>query len=228
MDIISPPPPPSAAPPKKKGLGCWGIGCIVLALVALLFVVIIGSIIGVVYSKVMSITSPTPISVETFDGGDDLYQAAQQKLSDFNQSEKDNKPATLELTQDEINTLIARNPDLAREKIHLFVTLQDDTAKMQVSVPTDLVPGGLLKGRFLNCDVAFGIDFDGDDKSFHLKLKSLNFGNQEMSSDQLPLIEAQIDQRLNLMLQTNPDFKDAFAQVKSVEIKESKLVIETK
>jgi len=105
MTVYTPPPP---AQPKKKGLGCFGCGCVVLLLLGVLTVGLTGALAYVIHSRLMEITSDTPANIATFDGGDEMYATAKQKLADFNHDQQSHQPATLQLSADEINTLIAR------------------------------------------------------------------------------------------------------------------------
>ena len=220
------PPPPA---PKKKGLGCCGCGCLILALIVLLVFGLFGGLCYVGYSGVMKITEAAPAAVPTFDGGDDVYNRAQQKMQGFNHDVQNHLAATIHLTADELNTLIARNPDFANNKILVFVTFTDDQARVQSSFPTDLLPvGSLVKGRYLNADYTFNLNFAPDTKTISLDLKDIKLGPTEISEEKLPSIQKIIDFSLNYSLQKNPAAKDFLDHTTAMEIKNSELVIETK
>src|SRR5471032_823507 len=102
MSVSTAPPP---APPKKKGLGCLGCGCLVLALLVILFVGLVAGACYWSYSEVIALTTTTPAAIPSFEGSDDLYQTTRQKLADFNHDVKNHQAATIRLSADEINTL---------------------------------------------------------------------------------------------------------------------------
>src|SRR5471032_1664829 len=98
MSVSTAPPP---APPKKGGLGCLGCGCLVLALLVILFLGLVAGGTYLVYTKAVGLTSTTPATIPSFNGSDDLYHAAQQKLTDFDHDLKNHQAATIELSADE-------------------------------------------------------------------------------------------------------------------------------
>jgi len=209
-------------------MGCCGCGCLILALLAVLLVGLMGGGSYLLYKQALALTSTAPDPIPTFDGGDDVFNRAQEKMKAFNHDTQSHLAATIHLTADEINTLIARNPDFSRNKIHVFVTFNDDLARVQSSFPTDLLGGGILKGRYLNGDDTFGVLFDPDTKVVTLDLKSLRLGPNDIPEDKLPALQNVTDSVINSLLQKDPTAKGFLNQVSSIEIKKSELVIETK
>ena len=162
----------------------------------LLIVLLVGLVGGggyLLYAKVLEFTSPTPITVPSFDGGDDIYHRAKQKVADFDHDVKNHQAATIQLSADEINTLIARDPNFTKNKIHLFVTLTNDEGRLQTSIPTEIFSSGLLKNRYMNGDVSFGVDFDSTGKTLNFELHSLQVGDRNMPKNALPIVAG--DQR---------------------------------
>ena len=213
--------------PKKSGLGCLGCGCLVLALLVILFLALVAGAGYLGYTKAVSLTSTTPAAVPSFNGSDDVYNTAEQKVTAFGHDVQNHQAATVRLSADEINTLIARNPDLIRQKAHLFVTLTNDQAQVQGSLPTDELSHGILKNRYLNFDTTFGLGFNSDTKSLDLALHHLQIGDQPTPQNLLPTMQAEFTPLLNAELQKYPGTKDLLQQAKSIEIKDGELVIET-
>ncbi len=218
-------PPP---PVKKKGLGCCGCGCLILALLAILLIALVGGGGYLAYTNFLKITTTSPDAIPTFDGGDDVYNRALQKLKAFNHDAENHLAATIRLNADEINTLIARNPNFTNNHILLYVTLTDDQARVQTSVPTAIFTNSALKGRFLSGDVSFSVSFNADTKNLSLDLKSLKVGSIDAPESDLPAIQAETDPALNQLLKKDPDFEAVLNQATSIQIKDSELVIETK
>jgi hypothetical protein len=172
---VSTQPPPA---PKKRRLGCLGCGCLVLALLAILFLGLITALGYYLYSGAMLITSATPSTVQTFDGGDDIDKSARQKLADFDHDLHNHLAATIHLNANEINTLIAHDPDFTKNNIHFFVSLNDNQARVQTSVPTDILSYRWFPGRYLNGDVTFLINFDSASKSLNFTPQNIQLGDQ--------------------------------------------------
>ena len=230
MSISTAPPP---APPKKRGLGCLGCGCLVLALLVILFVGLVAGGTYLAYTKVVGLTSTTPAAVPTFNGSDDLYASARQKLADFDHDVKNHQAATVQLSADEINTLIARDPDVIKNNIHAFVTLVNNEGRVQASLPTDGLSHGIIKGRYFNLDASFGVDFDPQTKSVNLTPHALQFGNKVLigpNSENAAFMRSftpAFNQSFNNAIRQNSDAAALLDQAKSIEIKDGALVIET-
>ena len=218
---------PLTAPPKKKDLGCLGCGCLVLALVIVLFAGLVAGGCYLAYEKMLNLTSTKPNTVLSFDGGDDLYNVAQQKVRAFGHDVEHHQAATIRLSGDEINTLIARNPTFLGQNVHFFVTLANDRGRVQGSVPTDVISQGLPKGRYLNFDTTFGLGFNPDTKNLEVILHHLQLRDQTMPENQLPAMDGLFTTLLNADLRSNPDGKILLDQAKWVEIRDGELVFET-
>lgn len=148
-------------------MGCFAKGVIALIVLALLFVV------GVYFFVSHGIVSATPKPLPVEELAPEALQSVQQRIQDFKNApvpmptptvapvESTAAEATpiptpapaatgkeLTLSASEINGLIAAN---RKSRGHAFVTLSGATATVQVSVPSDKVPGvskGYLNGTF--------------------------------------------------------------------------------
>lgn len=241
MSISTTPPP---APPKKKGLGCLGCGCLLLTLLAILLAGLMGGIAYWFYSGTIAVTTTTPAAIPSFDGDDDLYQTTLRKLADFDHDVKNHQAATIQFSADELNVLIARNPNVINNHLHAFVSLSDDEGRVQASIPTDALSDGFLKGRYFNFDASFEVHFDLTTKSINPTFHALQFGNKVLvgpnsnsgqtaanASLKQPLqlwLTSLIDQSFNNEIRQNPDGAALLDQAKSIEIKDGQLVIETR
>jgi hypothetical protein len=218
---------PLPAPPKKRGIGCLGCGCLVLALLVILFAGLMTGGFYMGYKKIAGLTSTTPAAIPSFDGGDDVYNAAEEKIRAFGHDVENHQAATIQLSADELNTLIARNPAFIQQKAQLFVTLTDDQARIQGSIPTNALIQGIFTGRCLNFDTTFGLGFDSDTKSLEVTLHHLQISDQTMPQNLLPTMQAEFAPFLNAALQKNPETKNFLDQAKSVGITNGELVLET-
>ena len=234
MSISITPPP---APPKKRGLGCFGCGCLVLALLAILLAGLVGGIAYCIYSEAIAITSITPPVIPSFDGGDDVYQTTLRKLADFDHDVKNHLAATISLSADEINTLIARNPEAIKNNIHAFVTFTDNEARLQASLPTDALSHGLINGRYFSADSSFEVHFDQTTKSVNLTFHALQLGDKVLmgsnAENDRPTQTLRLqffaifNQSFNQEIRQNPDGAALLDQARSIEIQNGELVIET-
>src|SRR5215470_6490892 len=149
------------APPPRKGLGCFARGCLVLTLFAVVLAIacIAGmywgfhrnsAVIHGVYwlSKVQAIgQAPTPIP--QFTASDAQIQSVHERCEDFEQKTRAGQPAELELTADDVNTLIATNQDVRGKA---FVSIDGNRLRCQASVPLGEFIG--RSGYYFNGEVA--------------------------------------------------------------------------
>jgi hypothetical protein len=153
-------------PPERAGLGCAAKTIILLLVFALLFV--LGVYLFVSHGLVAS--APTALPVQEL--APEKLQEVQQRIEQFQSAPivaaPTPQPAApgapdvtptpdagptptgkqLVLSAGEINGLIAANK---KARGHAFVSLNGDTALIQVSVPSDKIPGvprGYLNGTF--------------------------------------------------------------------------------
>jgi hypothetical protein len=153
-------------PPRRKGLGCFARGCLIL----LVFAIVLGiacfagmfwgfqrhsAIIHGIYwlTKTHSIAE-APVPVPEFSASDNQIQSVRERWQDFEQKTRAGQPAEIELTADDINTLIATNPD-ARGKV--FVSIEGNQLHLQTSVPFGEFVG--RPGYYFNGDIT--IEFKG-------------------------------------------------------------------
>jgi len=101
-------------------------------------------------------TSETALELPSAEITEEEVQAVVARLEDFrDQFDKGEAPQELVITLEEINALIANNPDL-RGKV--YVTIVDGDLKADVSFPLDEIPGG--KGRFFNGSATLHVELD--------------------------------------------------------------------
>ena len=138
------------APPRRKGMGCFARGCLILLVFAI--VLAIACFAGMYWglhrhsalfygsywlAKTRSIAqAPTP--VPEFSASDQQIQSFRERWQDFEQKTRAGQPAEIELSSDDVNSLIATSEDL-RGKVSASV--QTNQLHLRASMPI----GGLLE-----------------------------------------------------------------------------------
>jgi flagellar basal body-associated protein FliL len=132
------------APPQRKGMGCVARGCLILLVFAI--VLMLACVAGVFWgfqrnsaimhgiywlAKTHSIAE-APVSLPEFSVSDNQTQAVREKWQDFEQKTRAVQPAEIELTADDINSLIAADRH-ARGKV--FVSIEGNKLHVQTSAP---------------------------------------------------------------------------------------------
>jgi hypothetical protein len=171
------------APPRRRGLGCFGRGCLILAVFAI--VLGIACFAGMYWgmhrnsaifhglywlAKAQAI-SQTPAPIPGFTASDAQIQSVHERCEDFEQKARAGQAVELELTADDINTLIATNQDM-RGKI--FVSIDGESLRCQASVPL----GQLLSrsGYYFNGDIA--VELKSGESLENLQLSRISVNNE--------------------------------------------------
>src|SRR6266481_1002413 len=153
------------APPRRKGLGCFAKGCLIILVFAI--VLAIACFAGMYWglhrnsalfygsywlAKTRSIAE-APMPVPEFSASDQQIQSVRERWQDFEQKTRAGQPAEIELSGDDINSLIATNDDVRRK---VFASVEGNQLRLQASVPI----GGLLSrpGYHFNGDVVIELN----------------------------------------------------------------------
>jgi hypothetical protein len=178
------------APPPRKGLGCFARGCLVLVV----FAVVLGiacfagmywglhrhSAIfhGLYWLTKAQAIGQTPVAIPQFTASDAQIQSVHERCEDFEQRARAGQPAELELTADDINTLVATNQDL-RGKV--FVSINGERLRCQASVPLGEFIG--RSGYYFNGDIA--VDLKGVESMENPQLKGITVNAEPVPTDLL-------------------------------------------
>ncbi|MBX3422913.1 MAG: hypothetical protein KF752_15270 [Pirellulaceae bacterium] len=137
-----------AEPPRRRSsCGCLAVGCLVVLLL------VMGAVGLAVYSgysfyqqQLQKYTSETPVELPGVTIDDAQIQATVDRLEQFReQFDEGSAPQELVLTIEELNALIANNPEL---RGRVYVSVVDGDLRAEVSFPVDKLPGG--RGRYFN------------------------------------------------------------------------------
>ena len=200
-------------PPTRPGtgVGCFGKGCLVVALLLLFLVVaFVGGGFWALHHlrKSYSATEPLTFPNTTFvdapvravvpeeapvlgatgsapvPDADDIAELSlparevDARWRAFEKAANRHEPARVELSADEINTLIS---DGRRLRGKAFVTIENNIARLRVSIPLDRM--FLMHGRYLNAEATIEPAPDGDPAK--ARFSNIKFGDKAVSEDML-------------------------------------------
>lgn len=234
MAIGTPPPPAK----KKSGCGCFGCGCAILVVIAVLLLGGIGATVYFAFQGISSVSSPAAADIPAFteSGGD--YQQVQQKLASFQKSIDQNEPAAVHLSATDINSLLAHNPDVARNNVRAYVSLDGSIARLQMSMPSDSIVPGMLKGRYFNIDTSFTVNYDFATKQVLLDPQVLQIGDKQLigpntthsslSGNYMKSALPAFNQSFNQALRKNSGTAEILDRAQTITVQNGELVIETK
>lgn len=148
-------------PPPQRGMGCLGRGCLILLLFFCLLAVAFvgGSVLAVRYLRT-SYFVRTPVQLQASSATDEEQQSARAKWYEFERAARAHTAAHIELTADELNALIASEPDLRGKA---YVTIEGDTARVHLSIPLSFVRW--MHDRYMNaeCSIQSNVKADAAD-----------------------------------------------------------------
>jgi hypothetical protein len=215
------------APPPRKGLGCFARGCLILVVFAVVLALAgfagmywgfqrNSAIIHGIYwlSKTHSIAG-APMPIPEFTASDQQIQSVHERCEDFEQKARAGQPGELELTADDINTLIATNEDV-RGKV--FVLIDADRLRCQASVPLrELIR---RTGYYFNGDIA--VELKGAESLEDPQLSQIVVNNEPVPGDLLKW-----KYRSKRLRDYLVDYRND-AGVGTIEIRDGKLILRSR
>jgi len=144
----------------KPRRGCFFYGCITG--VVLLAIVLGALLVGLHYVRKMvnRFTDAKPMEMPTLQMSKAEIDQVKQRFEAFQQAVREQhatKP--LVLTADDVNALIAGGSEPQALKGKLYVSLEGDQVKGEVSVPLEEVGLRMFKGRYLNGSATLNLGF---------------------------------------------------------------------
>ena len=134
----SPPPPayPYQTPPRSSGGGsCFLKGCLVLVVLVMLLGVVIGGTGWYLWNSAKPFITSELQPLRAFQGGPAAEAATGQKLAAFNEQLAAGQRATLSLTGDDLNVLLARDPQLSKYRDRVYLSLVNNQLVVETSFP---------------------------------------------------------------------------------------------
>jgi len=213
------PEPPRAAPSQH---GCFFYGCIIASILALLMVILISVVVYFGYRAlnryVEEYTATTPRELPKVDMPVEQRQALKDRVEAFRKAvDAGTSTEPLVLTSDDLNALIDDNPDL---KGKIYVKVEGDEVKGQVSIPLDALGLGMLRGRYLNGEADLKASLQ--DGVLIVTLDSVEVNGQRPPEQFMTELRKQ-----NLAKDAYKDEKTSrmIRKIESLEIKDGKVIL---
>ncbi len=211
----------SDLPTRKPRRGCLFYGCLtgIVCFVAILVAFLLGLHL---FKKMLNeYTDSQPLPLPVVQMAPAQLEQVTQRVNTFRDAIRAGRTApALELTSDEINALIANDADFQGLRGKLYITLEGDKVKGQLSFPMAQLGLPLFHGRYLNGTGTFSVS---------LQNGLLRVMPQEILVKGRPLPSTYMDrirtENLATQATANPGAADALNKLQSIEIKDSKLII---
>ena len=211
---------------KSRG-GCWkygGIGCLVIIILA-----IIGGYFafqyfkGIVSEMTEKYTSVEPMELPAVDASAEEIAATLDRMDSFsNALEGDDNPEPLTLTSQDINVLINNYPAWKDLSGKVFVTIEGDQVKGDISIPLDEI-GKMFEGKYLNGFAIFRISMESGQLS--LFIDSAEVGGEALPEEIMTALKAE---NLAKNADEQPNMAKVLNKLESITVEDGTLIITPK
>lgn len=214
------------APPPKRGLGCFARSCLILVVFGIVLAIACvaglywgfqrhsAMVHGVYWLAKTHSLAETPATVPEFAASDEQIQRVQERWRDFEQKIRAGQQAEIELTADDVNSLIAGHRD-GRWKA--FVSIEDNSLRLQTSVPL-----GEFLGRsgYFNGDIM--IQLNGAQSLEHPQLNRIVVNSKPVPRDLLNW-----KYRSRRLRDYIADYRNSY-DIGTIEIRDGKLILRSR
>ena len=209
------------APEIKKRRGCFFYGC--LSVVVLLFIVGIMALLLINYARnlINTYTDTSPMAMPGVEMPAADYAALEKRVETFKENLDQQKAVSpLVLSGEEINALIAHQPDTKGLKDRFHIAIEGDKIKGQVSIPLGELRLPFTKGRYLNGAAAFKASLQNG-------ILMVTAESIEVKGKPLPETFMSEVRKENLAKDAsrNPKHAEALRKIESLEVKDGKIII---
>ena len=207
--------------PPKRRRGCLFYGCIAGAVC--LVAILVAGLIGLQQLKKMlnNYTDTQPMPLPAIQLSKTQLDEVRERVRAFDEAVRAGQAAApLALTGDEIEALVISNPNLEAVSKKLYITIEGDHLKGQISIPMADIGLPRFNGRYLNATGAFAVS---------LRNGVLYITPQVLTVKGKPLPPTYMDvirqQNLAANLNGAPGAADALSHIQDIQIKDGKLLI---
>jgi hypothetical protein len=147
--------------------------------------------------------------------------AIQKRVDDFREALRAGKPTPpLTLTTEEINSLISTDPQFIPLEGKVFVSLEGNLIKGQLSLPLEQIGLPRFRGHYLNGTGTFSISLQ--DGVLHIMAEQIAVKGQPLPATYLDAIR---QQNLAANINQSPGGAAALRQLESVRVEDGKLIL---
>lgn len=215
--------PPFDEPPRQRG--CMFYGCIIASVLSLLFLIailVIGFLLWRWFGRfVNEYTATSPHQLPVVVMAEEQRAELRRRVEAFRAAVDAGRPTgPLVLSADDLNVLIDETPR-PNLKGKVYVTIEQDKLKGQVSIPLSDIPSfGLTIGRYLNGEAEFNVHLE-DGEPF-VSIRSIEVNGRRPSDEFMRGLKGQNLIR-NVQIETGQ--ARIVRRLDSVQVRDGKLIV---
>lgn len=226
------PPIMQTPPPTPSGMGCFAKGCLTLIVAAFVLVAaFVGGGLFVVNRGLHVFTAKTPIQIQTPPATSGELQKAEAKLTSLRSAVRNRQETTIEFDANDINALIANDPDFRGARGHARVGIANSIASLDISAPLDSIHWSWLKNRWFNGNVQFRFSYVDDNFTFDLRSAEANghqFPRALLNTGFLDSFNRSFNDSFRRESSKHSDRNDFWRHIKIVSLQNDKLIVTTR
>lgn len=205
-------------PVTKKEHGCFFYGCLTSVIAAVVVAIVVW--IGIVKLKhlVNEYTSDKPADIPVVELPAQQMATLDARIQAFEQAMKEDRPARLVLTADEINAKLNSSKEFRQAGGRANVRIDGDQITAAVSIPLDMFK---LKGRYLNGTATIRVGLQAG--------RLLVFVDQVTASGKTPpdaFMKELRSKNFAEKAMEDPDTAAAVAKLKSITVQNGVIIVE--
>lgn len=208
-------------PPPKRRRGCLFYGCITGLVLMLLLV---GALLFALYQvkKIINqFTDSQPMALPTLQMSQPEIEQVRARFDAFQKALGEGQSASpLELSGNDLNALLESNTNLGSFRRKVFVSVEGDQIKGQISLPLKETGLPLVKNRYLNGSAGFKI-------SLRNGVLNVTVGSVTVKGKPVPEVYMQSLRSQNFAQGVNndPQTMKSLEKIQSIEVTNSHLLI---
>jgi hypothetical protein len=218
--------------PAPGGMGCFAKGCLSLIIAGLVLVAIfVCGAFFVLNRAFNAFTSTQPVQIQVRQATPAERQVAKAKLDTLRSAARNHQETTIEFNADEINALIANEPEFRGGRGHMRVAIANSIASLDVSAPLDSMHWKRLKGRWFNGNIELGFSYVDDNFNFDVRSAEANghqFPRWILNSDFMQSFNRSFNESFRRESGKRADTNDLWRRVKIASLQGDKLVVTTR
>jgi hypothetical protein len=218
--------------PAPSGMGCFAKGCLTLIIAGLVLVAVFVAGSFFALKRAMQVfTSTQPVQIQVRQATPTERQVARAKLDTLRSAARNHQETTIEFNADEINALIANEPEFRGARGHVRVAIANSIASLDVSAPLDSMHWKRLKGRWFNGIIQFGFSYVDDNFNFDIRSAEANghqFPRAILTSDFLQSFNRSFNESFHRESAKHADANDLWRHIKMASLQGDKLVVTTR
>jgi len=226
------PPIMQTPPPAPSGMGCFAKGCLTLIIAGVILVaVFVGGSFFLLNRAIHVFTSTEPVQIQVRPATPAELQVAKAKLDTLRSAVRNHQESTIEFSPNEINALIANEPEFRGAAGRARVAIAGSIASLDVSAPLGSMHWNQLKGRWFNGNIQFGFSYVDDNFNFDIRSAEASghqFPRVILTSEFMQSFNRSFNESFHRESGKHADANNLWRHIKMASLQNDKLVVTTR